>query len=131
MIHISYCTNNRCFDIIFQSSFLPTPNDILLETIFTFSQPMCSGMVDANISVELENLLGMLDLFDVTILGLLLFITLFLMICVKIGRHKMSLKPQKKSLIQPPRNLESFVLNISLMILVGISLLIYNLYLKK
>ena len=92
---------------------------------------MCSGMVDDNLSEELENLLGMLDLFDVTIFGLLLFITLFLMIGVKIGRHRMSLKPQKKSLIQPPRNLESFVLNISLMILVGISLLIYNLYLKK
>ena len=117
--------------MIFLSSCLPIPNKILLETIFIFSQPMCSGMVDDNLSEELENLLGMLDLFDVTIFGLLLFITLLLMIGVKIGRHRMSLKPQKKSLIQPPKNLESFILNISLMILVGISLFSYNLYLKK
>ena len=56
------------------------------------------------------------------------FITLILMIFVKIGRRKISL--EQPGLIPQPKDLESMLLNFTLMILLAINLLGFNFYWK-
>ena len=96
--------------------------------LFTFtSQQLCSGLVDEISSEVLKKYLVIINV----IFGIVLFTTLGLMISVTIGRYKMSLNPQKMDLIQPPKNLESFLLNISLMVLIGVSIFSHTFYIRK
>ena len=57
-------------------------------------------------------------------------ITLILMVAVKIGHQKISLE-QPSGLISPPKDLESILLNFTLIVLLTINMLGFSLYWKK
>ena len=58
-------------------------------------------------------------------------ITLVLMVAVKIGRQKISLEHREPCLIPQPKNLESMLLNFTLVVLLTINMLGFRLYWNK
>ena len=89
---------------------------------------ICTGIFknnEINMSMEKPDITPIAGHFWV-----ILFVTVFLMVSIRIGKYQIQ-NDEPKALSPPPKNLESVMVNFTLMALLSISMITYTFYWKK
>ena len=99
---------------------------MIAMTIFSF-QPICTGIYDKVEKFKHQSTF-FIDFIQYLLVGVFFFITSGLAIAVFIGKRKMM---SNNHLIQPPKSLESLVINITVIGLLVVSILCNVLYWRE